>query len=98
MRHLRLSSRLVGRFAGAEIDPLRAKAGRAALLGRAAEDIVAPRNFKRHKTGLDHPCAKLCFQQSAGNSARPQFNLLFRFGWNRLFHQNVGYLQAAVGL
>jgi hypothetical protein len=59
------------RLAGTEIDPNCAKVGGAALLRRASEDILAPRNFKLHKTGRGHGLFELCFQQSTGNSTGP---------------------------
>ena len=48
------------------------------LLGRAGKHIGLPSDLKVQKSGVRHQLLKLCIQQSAGNSAGPVIDLLFR--------------------
>jgi hypothetical protein len=61
-------------------------------LRRATKDIGLPSDFEIHKTGGYDRSLELCFQQSAGNSARPQIDLTFGTLRNCLLDQNIADL------
>jgi hypothetical protein len=67
-------------------------------LRRAAKDIGLPRDLEIDKTGGYDRSLELCFQQSTGNSARPQVDLTFSALRNRFLDQDVTDLQAPTGL
>ena len=77
------------RFAGPEVDAQSAKVTGTAFLRCSTEDVGPPVYLKVHKSGLNHDHLKLCFQQSAGNSASPEIDLVFGALWHRLLHQDV---------
>jgi len=60
-----------------EIDSDRAKRARAGCLRSAVEDLGLPGDLEIGETGSDDRRLQLCFQQSAGNSAGPEVDLLF---------------------
>src|SRR5215471_6620071 len=80
-----------------EVDALRPELRGTTCLRRATEDVRLPDDLEvdeacRHDRGL-----QFCFQQSTGNSAGPQINLLFRLLGHRLLHQNIPDLEATGG-
>ena len=46
-------------------------------MNRAGENVHLLSQFDVHKTGVSQHPVPLCFQQSAGNSARPQIDIVF---------------------
>jgi hypothetical protein len=88
---------LIGCLARAEVDALCPKCCGATRLRRATEDVRLPGDLEvneacRHDRGL-----QFCFQQSTGDSARPQIDLLFCVLWHRLLHQDIPDLEATRG-
>ncbi len=84
-------------LACAEVDALCPEFCGTTRLRRATEDVRLPGDLevnesRRHDRGL-----QFCFQQSTGNSARPQIDLLFRVLWHRLLHQDIPDLEATAG-
>lgn len=86
------------RFARAEVDAQRAKGSSTGVLRCATEDISAPGDLKALKASHLDGCLQLCFQQSPGNSPRPEINMLSGRRGNRLLDQDVADLQAATRL
>jgi hypothetical protein len=86
------------RFARAEVDAQRAKGSSTGMLRCATEDISAPGDLKALKASHLDGCLQLCFQQSPGNSPRPEINMLSGRRGNRLLDQDVADLQAATRL
>ena len=82
--------RFIGRLARLEVDAHGTEIGCAAFLWGAAEDVLAPCNFKIDESGHHDRYLQLCFQQSAGNSAGPEIDLPFSAVRDLSFHQNVG--------
>jgi hypothetical protein len=80
-------------FSGMEIDPQRAKFSCAGLVRRARVDLYAPGDLKANKPGGCDRSLELCFQQSAGNSTRPQADVGFGVFRHRCLHKNVPHLQ-----
>ena len=62
-------------FSCTEINPQRPEVGCAGGLGGAVEYIRPPGDLEIGKTGGHDRSLELCFQQSAGNSTRPQFDI-----------------------
>jgi hypothetical protein len=58
-------------LSGSEVDPQRTETRRAGRLGSVAEHIRSPGDLEIDETGGYDRSLKLCFQQSAGNSAGP---------------------------
>lgn len=76
-----------------EIDSDGAKRTRARRLRGAVEDLGLPGDFKISKASSDDRRLKLCFEQSAGNSARPEVDLSLRPFGNRARDKDVGDLK-----
>ena len=68
-----------------------------ARLRSAAEDIRLPGDLEVNEARSHDRGLQFCFQQSAGNSARPQIDLLFRISWHRLLYQDIPDLEATGG-
>jgi len=88
---------LIGRLARAEVDALCPEFCGATGLRRATEDIRLPGDFEVNESRSHDRGLQFCFQQSTGNSARPQIDLLFRVRWHRLLHQDIPDLEATAG-
>ncbi len=58
-------------------NPQRTDAGRARLMRRTAEHVYSQGDLKLDKAGCHDRGFELCFQQSAGNSPRPQVDVPF---------------------
>ncbi len=58
-------------------------------LRRATEDVRLPGDLEVNKACRHDRGLQFCFQQSTGNSARPQIDLPFRILWHRLLHQDI---------
>jgi hypothetical protein len=82
----------VFRSASSEVDAQSAKVASTAFLRCSTEDVGPPRYLKVHKFGLNNDHVKLYFQQSAGNSASPEIDLVLGALWHRLLHQDVADL------
>ena len=89
---------IVDRFSCPEVDSQRSKVGCAGCLRRALEDIALPGDLEIDKTRGYHRSLKLCFQQSAGNSACPQIDITSGALGDRFLHQDVTNLQPPAGL
>ena len=88
---------LMCRLARAEVDTLCPEFCGAPRLRSATEDVRLPGDLEVNETRR-HDCGlQFCFQQSTGNSARPQIDLLFRVLWHRLLHQDIPDLEATGG-
>ena len=87
--------RLARRLARPDVDAERAEAGGAARLWGTAEDIGAPGDRKIDEASGDDRRPELCFQQSAGNSASPEVDLVFGTLRHCPLDQNVAKLQAS---
>ena len=66
-------------------------------LRRATEDVCLPGDLEVNESRSHDRGLQFCFQQSTGNSARPQIDLLFRVLWHRLLHQDIPDLEATAG-
>ncbi len=88
---------LIGRLACAEVDAYRPEFCGATSLRSATEDVHSLRDLDVNETGGHDRGLQFCFQQSTGNSARPQIDLLFRVLWHRLLHQDIPDLEATGG-
>jgi hypothetical protein len=96
-RQRRLPLLLIGRLARAEGDAQRPEFCGTALLRRAAEDVLLPGDLEVDEAGCHDRGLQFCFQQSPGNSARPQIDLLLGVLWHRGTHQDIPDLEAARG-
>jgi hypothetical protein len=81
----------------AEVDALCPEFRGTARLRSATEDVHLPGNLEVNEARSHDRGLQFCFQQSTGNSARPQIDLLFRVRWHRLLHQDIPDLEAARG-
>ena len=88
---------LIGCLARTEVDALCPEFRCAAGLRRATEDVRLPGDLEVNEAGSHDRGLQFCFQQSTGNSARPQIDLLFRVLWHRLLHQDIPDLEATGG-
>ncbi len=88
---------LIGCLARAEVDAYCPEFCGATGLRRATEDIRLPGDLEVNKSGGHDRGLQFCFQQSTGNSARPQVDLLLRLLRHRLLHQDIPDLEAARG-
>ena len=89
---------LIGRLACAEVDAHRPEFCGATGLRSATEDVHSLRDLDVNETGGHDRGLQFCFQQSTGNSAGPQIDLLFRVLRHRLLHQDIPDLQAPLRL
>lgn len=97
-RGTELRSRLQ-RLAAIEADPLCAEFHRVGWIGYVMiQMLVLVDDLRVFKTGGAHGADKLCVQQSAGNSTRPQGDVVERVGGHLPFHQNIAGLQAPARL
>ena len=84
-------------LARAEVNALCPEFCSAARLRRATEDVRLPGDLKVNESRSHDRGLQFCFQQSTGNSARPQIDLLFRVLWHRLLHQDIPDLETTAG-
>jgi hypothetical protein len=84
-------------LACAEVDTLCPECCGATRLRRATEDVRLPGDLEVNESGSHDRGLQFCFQQSTGNSARPEIDLLFRVLWHRLLHQDIPDLEATAG-
>jgi hypothetical protein len=96
-RQRRLPLLLIGRLARTEVDAQRPEFCSAARLRSATENVRLPGDLEVDESGSHDRGLQFCFQQSTGNSARPQIDLLFRVRWHRLLHQDIPDLETARG-
>lgn len=68
------------------------------LLRRITIDVAAPGDFKSFEAGLKDFLRELCFQQSTGNSAGPEFNPSFGAFGHGFLHEDVCHLQSTARL
>jgi hypothetical protein len=80
------------RLASAIGDPQRAKGGCAGLLRGIPENIPTPGDNEILKPGSGDLAGQLCFQQSTGNSTRPQVDVAPCAVRDRFLHQDIGDL------
>lgn len=80
-----------------EVDALRPEFCGTTRLRRATEDIPLPGDLEVNESGSHNCRLQFCFQQSTGNSARPQIDLLFRVFRHRLLHHDIPDLKATAG-
>ncbi len=73
------------------------EAGRGRFVLRAGEDVdlVSPTHVD--EAGVLQRPFPLCFQQSTGDSPRPEVDVVLRALWHFLVHHDVRYLQATAG-
>ena len=81
-----------GWFVGPEIDSESAKASRRGLLRSTGEDLVSPGDLEPLETGRFDYRLELCFQQSAGDSALPQIDILLGSVRHGFLHHDVADL------
>jgi hypothetical protein len=84
-------------LASAEVDALCPEFCGATGLRRATENVRLPGDLEVDESGGHDRGLQFCFQQSTGNSARPEIDLLLRVRWHRGTHQDIPDLQATVG-
>ena len=82
----------------AEVDPYRPELCRARRLRRLGVDIHACGDLDIHESGGDDRRLKLCFLQSARDSAFPQIDVAFGFVADGSLHENVADLKTAARL
>ena len=85
----------IGLFERAEVDAYCPEFRGTTLLGCATVDVRSSSDLDVNETGGHDRGLQFCFQQSTGNSAGPQFDLLFRVLWHRGTHQDIPDLQAS---
>ncbi len=88
---------LICRLTCAEVDAYCPEFCGATGLRHATEDVRLPGDLEVNKSCSHDRGLEFCFQQSAGNSARPQIDLLFCVLWHRLLHQDIPDLEATAG-
>ena len=88
---------LIGCLARTEVDALCPECCGATRLRRATEDVRLPGDLEVNESGGHDRGLQFCFQQSTGNSARPQSDLLLRVRWHRLLHQDIPDLETTRG-
>jgi len=81
----------------AEVNALCPEFRGTARLRRAIKDVRLPGDLEVNESRSHDRGLQFCFQQSTGNSARPQINLLFRVRWHRLLHQDIPDLETTRG-
>jgi hypothetical protein len=81
-----------------EVDPVGAELVGARCLGGAVEDGSLPCDLETLEPGSRDLGLELCFQQSAGDSAGPEVDVLLGSVRDLLLHHDVGDLQPAAGL
>jgi hypothetical protein len=84
-------------FARTEGDALCPEFCGTARLRRATEHVRLPGDLEVTEAGSHDRGLQFCFQQSTGDSAGPQINLLFRVRWHRLLHQDIPDLETTAG-
>jgi hypothetical protein len=82
------------RLGGPEIDSDRAERTRARRLRRTVEDVRLPGDLKIGETSSEDRRLQLCLQQSTGNSAGPEVDLLLRPLGNLPADEDVGDLKS----
>ena len=86
------SIRLSGGFVGSEVDAERTEARCRRLLRRAVEHLVSPSDLEIFEPGCFDHRFELCFQQSTGDSALPQIDVLLGAIRHSLLHHDVADL------
>lgn len=86
------------RLAGAECDTLRAEVQRVRGIGRVHITVVLVDDIAFFKTSRAHGAEQLCIQQSAGNSARPEGNIIQCAIGYLPFNENIADLQSSARL
>jgi hypothetical protein len=86
---------IFARLPCSEVDSQRAELRGARGLWCASIDVSPPGDLKIDKPGGDHRCLELCIQQSAGDSALPQVDVLFSLFRHCFLNEDVAYLKAA---
>ena len=86
------------RLAGAECDTLRAEVQGVRGVGRVHVTVVLVDDLPVLKTSRAHGAEQLCIQQSAGNSARPERDVVQCAVGYLPFHKDVAHLQASARL
>jgi hypothetical protein len=71
-------------------DPHGTKGSRFRLLRRITVDIITPCDLKTLKSSSLNFLLQLCFQQSAGNSACPEIEVVPSAVGNLFLHQDIG--------
>ena len=66
-------------------------------MGGAGEDIHLVAELHIHEAGLPQDPPPLCFQQSAGNSTRPEFDVVTGILWHFDLDVDIGDLEASAG-
>jgi len=89
---------LVARLPRPEVDADRAELRGVRRLRRAAEHVRTPGDLEVHESRGDDRRLELCFQQSAGDSTRPQIDVTQSAVRERLADDNVGDLDTAARL
>jgi hypothetical protein len=86
---------VVPRLPCSEVDSQRAELRGARGLRGARVDVSTPGDLEIDKTGGYHRYLELCVQQSAGDSALPQVDVLFSLFRHCFLNEDVAYLKAA---
>lgn len=89
---------LVARLPCAEVDSQCPELCGARRLWRARVNVAAPGDLEIDKPGRNDRCLELCIQQSTGDSAFPEIDVLFAFLGHRFLHQDVADLKATARL
>ena len=92
--HVNIALFLICCLARAEVDALCPEFCGTTRLRRATENVRLPGDLEVNESCSHNRGLQFCFQQSTGNSARPQIDLLFRVLWHRLLHQDISDLEA----
>jgi len=85
-------------FVGEEVHAVDAVLARGLLLARTEEWVEFLDHFRVTEARLIDYLEILCNLQSAGNSSRPEVNIVARVLRQVAFHDDVGELQPAAGL
>jgi len=89
---------LVARLSCSEIDSQRPELCGARRLWRARVNVAAPGDLEIDKPRRDDRCPELCIQQSAGDSALPEVDVLLAFLRYCFLHEDVADLKAPTRL
>jgi hypothetical protein len=91
------AARLPGRhvlagLASAEAHALRAEVQGVGRVRHVHVVVVLGHDLDRLETGILRCTNQFCIQQSAGNSTRPQGDVIERIGWHLSLDQDVAHL------
>ena len=84
---------LVARLSRAKIDSEGAELSRARRLSGAGVHVAAPGDLEIDEARRDDSCLELCIQQSAGNSALPEIDVLLSLVGHCLLNEDVSDLE-----